>query len=308
MNEVAMKLSNEKAKRQGLKMCSLDDIMFPVENVPQTDFACNSDYSNDIFGYIPDKDNGIWFRPQPTHIKTRLNTCSDRYKLVSNAEVFMPVRELLNSKGIGFTETYMQKDNARFYGQYSIDANPYSINGNPNDKIYPMLRVQHSYNGLTRYVISFGYYRLVCTNGLTIPVKEMNKFNKSIGGKHTVSIIEAMGELKVLLNQFVEQSGTFLHNFDVLAQKEYTEVLQWENRVKEVMAATKISLGNNPENGWNYLKEIINRESMDFYGGVTNDFLIYNALNQFTNDNKLNTIVPEKRQEIDRNVLIHMLA
>jgi hypothetical protein len=292
-------LSSEKAKRQGLKSCNLNDIMFPVENVQQTDFACNSNYTNDIFGYIgADIEQGIM------GVKTRLNTCSDRYKLVTNAEVFLPVRELLNDKGIDFTETYLQKDNARFYGQYSIDANPFQINGNPNDKIYPMLRVQHSYNGLTKYLISFGYYRLVCTNGLTIPVKEMNEFNMGIGGKHTISIEVAMRKLRGLLNKFVDQSDKFIRNFDVLAQK---EILNWEDRVKEVMAATKMSMGNNPEKTHDYLLEIITRES-DFYGGVTNDFIIYNALNQFTNDNKLNTIVPEKRQEIDRNVLIHMLS
>ncbi len=308
MIEVAMKLSSEKAKREGLKTCTLDEIMFPVENIRQTNFACNSDYTNDIFGYIPDMDKGISFRPQVTHTKTRLNTCSGNYKLVSNAEIFLPVRELLYDKKIKFTETYMQKNNARFYGQFSIDENSYLINGNPDDKIYPMLRVQHSYNGLTRYAISFGYYRLVCTNGLTIPAKEMQDFNKSEGGKHTIQIEKSLKKLNTELNKFIDQSDKFLHNFDVLAQKEYTEVLKWENRLKEVMAATKISLGNNPENGWNYLKEIVTRESMDFYGGVTNDFLIYNALNQFTYDNKLNTIVPEKREEIDRKVLIHMLS
>jgi len=299
MNEVAMKLSNEKAKRQGLKSCNLNDIMFPVENVKQTEFACNSDYTNDIFGYLgADVEQGIM------GVKTRLNTCSDRYKLVTNAEVFLPVRELLQGKGIDFTETYMQKDNARFYGQFSIDANPFHVNGNPKDEIYPMLRVQHSYNGLTKYLISFGYYRLVCTNGLTIPVKEMNEFNMGIGGKHTISIETAMKKLSVHLNMFIDQSSNFLHNFDVLAQK---EVLNWEDRLKEVMTATKISMGNNPETTKDYFAEIINRE-MDYYGGVTNDFLIYNALNQYVNDNKLNTIVPEKRQEIDRNVLIHMLS
>lgn len=292
-------MTKENQKKAGLIECTLNDIMFPVEKIEQTDFACNSDYSHDIFGYIgSDIDKGIM------GVKTRLNTCSDRYKLITNEEVFMPVRELLLSKGIDFTENYMQKDNARFYGQFSINDNPYMVNGNTEDKIFPMLRVQHSYNGLTKYMISFGYFRLVCSNGLTIPVKEMNEFNIGIGGKHTVSIEVALKKLTGILNRFVEQSKDFTHNFDILAQK---EVLNWQDRITEVMTAAKVSMGNKPANTMDYFSSVINRES-DFYGGVTNDFIIYNAINQYTNDNKINSAVPEKRVETDRNVLMYMLS
>lgn len=69
MRNQAVALSNEKAKKAGLKSCSLNDILFPVENVKQTDFACNSDYTNDIFGYLGgNTELGIM------GVKTRLNT------------------------------------------------------------------------------------------------------------------------------------------------------------------------------------------------------------------------------------------
>jgi hypothetical protein len=44
------------------------------------------------------------------------------------------------------------------------------------------------------------------------------------------------------------------------------------------------------------------------YKGVVNDFLIYNGINQYLNDDNRNIQVPEKRMETDSLVLEHMLS
>jgi hypothetical protein len=284
----------EKQEKLGLVTCSLPELLFPVEKVMQSDFACNSDYSHDIFGYLGDN-----------AIKTRLNSCSDRYELVENSQIFPPVRNMLLSKKIGFSETYMHLNNARFYAEYKIMDKPYRVGGNPNDEIFPMLRVQHSYNGLTKYMISFGYFRLVCTNGLTIPVKEKQEFNIAISGKHTSSIQHSLQRLMSVIDLFITQGNDYLVNFDSMTDR---AVAKWEDRVIEVMGFAKINIVDNKNvNTMQYIGERIDLE-LGKIGGVTNDWLIYNSINHYINNNDLNVKTPEVRQETDKKVLQYMLG
>jgi hypothetical protein len=281
--------------KKGLEICTLDEIMFPVEKVDETGFDCNSDYAYNIFGYLG-KDE----------VKTRLNVCSDRYELVPNSSIFMPVRETLKEKGITFTETYMHMNNARFYGNFMIEGADHLVNGNPNDKVKPMLKVQHSYNGLTKYMISFGYYRMVCTNGLTIPVKEKQEFNVSITGKHTQSILLSIKKLFSTIDLFVNEGQKFLVNFDTLAK---ANVLNVEERIIEVMNASGLSLLDNKNvNTLDFIGGVINDEAFKYYNGNANDFLVYNGINQYINNNSLNVKAPEVRAEMDKAVLQYMLG
>jgi hypothetical protein len=43
------------------------------------------------------------------------------------------------------------------------------------------------------------------------------------------------------------------------------------------------------------------------YNGKVNDWLIYNGINQYINDDNLNIASPEKRRETDSKVLEYML-
>jgi len=285
----------EAQAKKGLEVCTLDEIMFPVEKVVETEFDCNSDYAYNIFGYLgQDK------------VKTRLNVCSDRYELVPNSKIFMPVRETLQTKGIAFEETYMHMNNARFYGNFMINGADHKVNGNPNDVVKPMLRVQHSYNGLTKYMISFGYYRMVCTNGLVVPVKEKDEFNVAITGKHTQSIQQSLTKLFSVVDLFVNEGKKYLINFDTLADRMVVNV---EDRIIEVMAATGLSIVDNKNvNTLDYIGGVINDEAFKYYNGNTNDFLIYNGINQYINNNSLNVKAPEVRIESDKRVFQYMLG
>lgn len=285
----------DKQRKAGLIECTLNDILFPVEKVLYTDCDANSDYAYDIFGYIGDEQK-----------KTRLNSCSNRYELVENSKIFIPAREILLSKNIKFEETYMHLNNARFYAEYKIMDQPYLVGGNPDDKIFPMMKVQHSYNGLTKYLISFGYYRLVCTNGLTIPVKEKDDFNIAVMGKHTTSIKASLEKLSNALDLFANEGNKYLVNFDHMADR---AIMNVQDRIVEVMEAAKISIVDNKNvDTMDYVMSIIEREATDFYGGVTNDWLIYNSINQYIFDDDLNVKTPEVRNEMDKNVLQFMLS
>ena len=279
--------------KTGLVVCGLNDILFPVEKVEVTEHDCNSDYAYDIFAY-------------PDGKKLRVNSCSDRYALVPNSEIFPPVRKVLADHNIKFTERYMHMNHARFYAEFTIEDQAYRVGKNPKDVIYPMLKVQHSYNGLTEYQITFGYYRLVCTNGLVLPVKEKSEFNIRIKGKHTKAIHASLKKLDEALNFFIAQGKKPMANYNVLYDN---WVEKWEDRVVEVLAASNVaSIDNSKFKTTDYLSNIITREANDLTGGKVNDWLIYNAINQYVHDDKLNVASPKQREDKDKSVLNYLLT
>lgn len=266
----------------------LNDLIFPVEKIENTDFECNSDYAYDIFAY-------------PNGIKTRVNCCSDRYELIPNIEVFSPVRDLLMDKNIGFTEEYKMFNNSRFYGNFRMMQYAHDM-GN-GDLIFPEMKVSHSYNGLTKYQITFGYFRFVCTNGLIIPVAEKSEFNLKITGKHTAKISKSLAELFEKVEIFTNQGSTIIQGFKDLSGH---AVLNVGERILEVMKATGMPVVENANfNSIAYVTEIVERESANYNQGdgkKVNDWLIYNGINQLINNNDRNSYVPETREKSDRAV------
>lgn len=288
----------------GLITCKLDEILFPVE-MNDNPRNTNPEYSKVVTGII----NGV---------ETDLNYCSDRYALVPNADIFPKVRQLLINNGLEITEKYMHLNYGRFYGEIIIENSQFAhrILGT-SDVIKPMLKVQHSYNGLTKYQITFGYYRLVCANGLTVPVKELNAYNLSVTGKHTKAIQASMKQLDNTLQFFVVNSGqinaAITAKYETLAGNAITNV---KDRIAEVLNVT-LNLkeqkfeSKNGEVNFSfpaYDTILTNLQSeLHLYGGVTNDWLIYNAINRYIYSDKYVT-PPEKRAEKDSKVLEFMLS
>lgn len=279
----------------------INDILFDVEIIdnPQN---TNSEYSRIVVG-------------QTSEGAMDLNYCSPRYELIPNSDIFPNVENVLNTNEIDFKVTYQHINHVRFYADYEITDKRYAYTmNNTSDDIVPMLRVQHSYNGLTKYRIVFGYFRLVCTNGMVIPVQEMDEFNLVIIGKHTDSIKKSFAKLDVLLNNFVdgakEITSRITEKYEILGGHWVANV---QDRLTEVLEASKIAIIDTSK--FNTLNDITNRimveangEKEDLgYNGKVNDWLIYNGINQYLNDNDRNIAVPEKRMETDSKVFEYML-
>ena len=231
-----------------------------------------------------------------------------------NTQIFPNVENVLKTNKIDFRANYSHINNVRFYADYVITDSrfEYKMKGT-NDVIQPMLNVRHSYNGLTKYAITFGYFRLVCTNGLVIAVQEMKEFNLQIVGKHTDSIKKSFKELDGMLKYF-STNATKVTNA-ITAKYERlggSWVADPAKRLEEVLNASGIiAVDNSKFNTVNDLLGRINHEvnmSGLGYNGMVNNFLIYNAINQYVNDNNRNIAVPEKRAEIDSKVFEYMLA
>lgn len=278
---------------------NLSDLLFDVEKVKTQDFvgiAANSDYDHMIVGHI-------------NKIPRILNACSGRYELIPNSEIFPNIRQILIDNQINFTESYTAINNARFYATYIIEDQELAYNvGNSGDIIKPQITVQHSYNGLTKYAIVFGYFRLICSNGLVLPVHEMEKYNLQISGKHTASIKNSFAELNQTIKYFAENKAQINlaigGTFDRLAGN---VVENWEDRIIEVLNVANISnVENSKFSTMEYVKNVVNSEK-EIYNNKVNDFLIYNSINQYLNDDTLNKKTPEVRRAKDSKVFETLL-
>ena len=285
--------------RKGTTICTLDDLTFPVElrdNLRNT----NREYSKVVTGIIKGEEMD-------------LNYCSPVYELVPCADIFPVVEEIFRRKNIAFSVQYSHTQNARFYGNYTIEDPRfgYRMQGT-NDVIKFIWNFQHSYNGLTKYKGIAGFYRLVCTNGLTVPIAEMKEYNLVLEGKHTNAILHSLQEFESILVNVTSNLGqvktAITAKYESLGGR---WVAKPEDRVKEVLKASSIIVVEN--SNFNTIKDIMSRitkESQNTslgYNGRVNDWLIYNGINQYVNDDNRNIAAPEKRRETDSKVLEYML-
>lgn len=285
--------------KKGNTICTLNDLCFPVELIDNPN-KTNQEYSKIVTGIIDGEDFD-------------LNYCSPRYELVPNEMIFPKVEEILNQHGIEFTVEYSHTNNARFYGSYTIEDPRFAYKmAGTNDEIKFIWNFQHSYNGLTKYKGIAGFYRLVCSNGLTVPVEEMKEFNLVVQGKHTKSILNSLQQFSNILTSVTEN----LETVKTSIVKKYEDlggswVKKPEDRLKEVLNANKIAIIENAK--FNTLNDIMNNVMSEAnnvglgYGGKVNNWLIYNGINQYIHDDTRNIASPEKRRETDSKVLEYML-
>lgn len=285
---------------EGEVECTLSDILFPVQIIDNPK-RTNSEYRKVVVGQV---DNGE---------AMELNYCSKRYELVPNVNIFPQIEEVLKKNKIEFTAKYRHIDNVRFYCDIDITDKRYAYKmKGTSDNIRPMLKIQHSYNGQTKYKITFGYFRLVCKNGLTIAVQEMKAFNLVITGKHTASILHSIQQLDKMLKYFAanaqEVTTAIVSKYELLGGRMITNV---QDRVKEVLNANKIAVIDNSK--FNTLNEITKRIDLEAkdaslgYKGRVTDFLVYNAINRYIFDSERTIAAPEKKAETDSKVFEYML-
>lgn len=268
-------------------MANLQDLLFDVEKVSffeKFGIETNDEYKNLIIGHIDGKERV-------------LNACSDRYELMPNREIFPVINDILNTANINYSSSFRSINNARFYGDYVIEDQ--SIEIAKGDIIKPRIQIQHSYNGLRIYAIIFGYFRTICTNGLIIPVESKNHLNLNIVGKHTIEIKNSFDKLLTNLERFTNESEKLSENFRMLADR---EVLNLDERLKEVMETANIKKGQE------LITNTIKMESEQLFGGVVNDWLIYNGINEYIHNDQENKKAPEARQKIDQNVMDFLLV
>jgi hypothetical protein len=287
-----------KKVKKSVEIISLQESLFPVriertnEMIPG--IITNSEYSRMVIGEVNGTDK-------------LLNCCSPRYELVPNVTIFPEILRVLDANGITYSMEFSHINHARFYCNIVLEDADLAFDLGNGDVIKPRLQIGHSYNGLTKYYIRFGYFRLICENGLVVPLQEMKEYNLSIVGKHTESILRSFKQLDVLLHNLIENRKGFTAITKVFEVMNDTFVPNINDRIAEVAKASGIILVENSK--FSALENIRLRaesEMAELNLPKINDWLLYNAFNQYINDDTINIKAPEIRAEIDTKVLTYM--
>ena len=280
-----------RAKNGGLVTSNVADICFPVSKVELSDLG---------FGSISSSEYAILADIKGQN--TILNTCSNRYELVTNDSIFGTIESTLQANGMEYEPEYEMHDYSVFKATYLLKNCFVSL---PNgDKIYLKFEVTHSYNGLSQYTMILGYWRLVCTNGLVIPLAGHEDSNLYIRGKHTENILHSIEKLMDTLSNFIEKKDVYADRYRIMADR---SVSNWHDRVIEVMSATGINEGKKQVNLL-AIQSIMQMELNDRLGTGNkvhaNDWLVYNAINEgYVYNDQVNSIKPHLRIEKDAKVI-----
>jgi hypothetical protein len=234
--------------------------------------------------------------------KTILNACSDRYELVKNTDIFLAIENMLKKFNIEFSVIYQMIDYSVFEAVYTLPNVFITLPG--GDKVHAMFKVSHSYNGLVKYRLLFGFYRLVCSNGLVIPVQGAEMHNICIVGKHTEKILTSIESLIKTLKRFFSQKKSWTERYLTLYDR---KIEKWEDRIVAVMDATSIKMGAKDVNFNNIVEKMqleMSGTRIDLNKNRPSDWLVYNAINEgYVYNNSVNNIKPHMRAELDMAVV-----
>ena len=285
------------------------NLCFPVHLISNPEWV-NKKHSKLVVGLLPDPVN-----PEKNRRKV-LNYCSDQYGLVPNSSIFPQIEDMLRLNDISFEATYRHVDHVEFYVEYLItdDRYTWTVPGT-NDKIQMIIRVQHSYDSSKVFKVFMGWFRFICDNGLVSPVKEMEDYNLVIVVKHATKIhksFEVFNQMLVKIQNEAEEIIAAVGNkFNVLAETVVPHE-SFDDMLKETLAAAGIKPISNSK--YCTLEDIKQRAMLEAnhptlgYNGTVNEWLVYNAINQYINDDTLNVTNPETRLNNDSKVLEFLLS
>lgn len=277
----------------------LKDFLFPVKMINNLKNSVSA-HSKKIVATFP-MEEGI----QGCSEEKELNSCSPTFNLLMNYLVFPIIERMLKRAKIKIIKSYkMNKEKTVFHAFYilkSLRGKDLGIDLGNGDKIYPTLMITNSYNGQKMGAFLFGYFRMICANGIVIPLEGKEETNLHIKGKHTKRLNLSFLTLISKIKYFVSINETVKKKFNVLTDR---MVPTFEERVLEVISATGVSVS---QEQFKVINETIAKEAKDLYDGKVNDFLIYNGINGHIfkgvdKKGQKRTALPEVKRVEDRKV------
>lgn len=203
-----------------------------------------------------------------------VNFCSKIYGLVENEKIFPQIEAMLSEK-YTFKKTYRHKDYSKFYADYLLEGKDTMIgHAKFDDKIQPLIRIMHSYNGTLKYSAVMGFRRQICSNGLWGHV-----FETAIDLRHNEGNLSKIFEGTINgVDNFIKKSNDFKLIYEVLAERKIENL---EHRVDEVINAVKLFPKRQRQ-------EVIDRVKIEQSNNnlPLTDWLIYNAFNYQLNHNE----------------------
>ena len=243
-----------------------------------------------------------------------LSFCSDNYNLRTNSSLFEPLEDRMKSEKIPFDRKVVVRDGTRFYVDYIIGDR---VKGPSVNDILPKFSVWNSYDGTLRTVMKFGFYRVVCSNGLAVPhgktvdvYKKHYKASKvadgiDISAMDSARIVEPFREF---LNSTKEYLGIYenLNNVEADVKKilDICEKLKFSKAITDT-AVNRFSLETATNGSLTYVNE--NGELVTHDGSPATLYTAYNAINYAIYNNNPKEY-PEVKLKRDELVLAEVLA
>lgn len=264
---------------------ALEGCFFPVKKVPVQDVLPGYETLSGLSHLViaqPDKKR-----------KIIVNSCSEDYKLVPNREIIEPLADSLHANFKVKVSNVSLGDYARTIVDLVLVPNKLAIL--EKDDIYGRVRLTNSYDGKIKFSYSYGFYRLICSNGLSIPISESTHFK-------SLHVVGEKMELDKLTDKVLRDTQGFIKNskelssvFHELADFTHTEASA-QKRIAEVLEFTDY-----PKKTAQIAEERLRKEhSMGF---PLSDYLIYNALNFGLHNNPESRMQLHKIESIDMEVL-----
>lgn len=165
--------------------------------------------------------------------KNVLGYCTEGYSLVENKKVLLPIEEKLKAGKVEYIRQVQIVTDSQFFVTYLLK----SKNTKKLGELYPRLTIMNSYDGKVKFRHEFGWFRLVCTNGLTRPHGETNvQVNKHSSDLTEASLMFLIRDILKDTTNFLDEAKRDLARYELLNSKKVTAKL-----VAEVAKQMKLS-------------------------------------------------------------------
>lgn len=243
-----------------------------------------------------------------------LSFCSSTYNLRENQTLYSPLEQMMNEQKIPFDRKIKIVEGTKFYVDYIIRDRVKSLTVND---ILPKFSVWNSYDGTLKTVLKFGFYRVVCSNGLTRPVG--NTVNIAKKHRKAASAEDGM-DLSIASNsQIVHSVQQFLsevkQDMEVYEQMnnvvaDVNKILQLSDKLKfskNILdtAVERFKMETATNRSLTYVNE--NGEMVTHDGSPSTLYTVYNAIN-YAIYNCNPKELPEAKLKRDQLVLAEVLA
>lgn len=227
-----------------------------------------------------------------------LNFCSEVYFPKLNVEIFPQMEAGLKAAGLQYKKKINIVGNAKFYVDYIIMERMKTISVND---VFPKLSIWNSYDGVVKFRKEFGFYKLLCSNGLSRPTEKQS----SVSFKHTKNNEQRIDDIITITKDFIKDSKNDIQVFERMNRRDASE-----KAITKI--ATKLSIGKHiaeaavnrfkveTEGKLQYLNE--HNEAVTSNGIPKTMFTVYNALNWAVYNCNPKEL-PEKKLEKDRQIL-----
>lgn len=281
---------------------SLQQLYAPVKKVELSSILPGKEFPRACDHAILDKKGNI------------LSFCSNSYNLRSNSTLFKPLEELMTENKIPFDRKIKIVDGTKFYVDYILRER---VKSRTVNDILPKFSIWNSYDGTVKTTMKFGFYRVVCSNGLVRPhgtqVNIAKKHRKALGEEDGIDIsLSKESEILTSVKSFLMDTKKDMEVYEQLnkakadVQKilKIADKLNFSKRLLET-SVERFELETSTNKSLTYVNE--NGEIVTHEGSPATLYTVYNAIN-YAIYNCNPKELPQAKLKRDELVLAEVLA